>query len=235
MASAVRDQPGVDAQGYRSPDQRLNSGVTMVEVLVAATIGVVITGMLIAVWISLSSSWTATARGAEARDFARDAVARMSRELRDMEPRVGQATAIIDAEPFRVRFTTTFNLSGNANASVTPVLTEYSYEQVTKPDGTQEGVLHWRRDTDHNDQLDLDRVVSKNLLNDPVLVDEHGSPAEAVFIYTYILDNARMSSPSPPAGADILAVRVRVIVDMQPGRPPRPLDLTTTVQLRNQQ
>lgn len=152
-----------------------------------------------------------------------------------MEPRVGQATAIIDAEPFRVRFTTTFNLSGNANASVTPVLTEYSYEQVTKPDGTQEGVLHWRRDTDHNDQLDLDRVVSKNLLNDPVLVDEHGSPAEAVFIYTYILDNARMSSPSPPAGADILAVRVRVIVDMQPGRPPRPLDLTTTVQLRNQQ
>lgn len=207
----------------------------MIEVLVAASIGVVITGMLIAVWVALSSSWTATARGSEARDFARDAVARMSRELRDMEPNVGQATAVTIAEPFRVRFSTTFNLAGNQSESVRPVMTEYSYEQVAKPDGSWEGVLHWRRYTDDG-ALDRDRIVSKNLLNDPVLLDEEGRPREAMFAYTYIDQNAKRATDSEPPSLDnILIVTVRVIVDMQPGRAPRPMDLTTTVHLRNQQ
>lgn len=210
----------------------------MVELLIAATIGVIITSMLILVWIALTDSWNATARGSEARDFARDAVARLSRELRDMEPNVGQATAVTAAEPFRVRFSTTFNLAGNEDSAVAPMMTEYYYEQVTNDDGSWEGVLHWVRDTDRDglDEADPDRVVARNLLNDPDAQDPDGDPTEALFTYTYIDAAAdRQTDSSPSALDNVLIVTVRLIVDMQPGKAPLPMDLKSTVQLRNQQ
>lgn len=202
------------------------SGWTLIEVLVAGTIGVIITGMLIVVWLALSASWTVTARGSEARDFARDAVARMSREIRDMEPRVGELTAVSTAEPFKLSFSTTFNLEDNQSTTTAPVLTEYEYVGA----GEGEGVLHRRRDTSNNgviDGADRDTIVARNLLN---TVDQ------PMFTYTYIDENAdRITGSSPTTLDGIVVVTVRIIVDMQPGKAPQPMDLTTTVQLRNQQ
>ena len=204
-------------------------GLTLAEVLIAASVGVIITGMLIAVWIALTGSWTVTARGSEARDFARDSVARMSREIRDMEPAVGEPSAISMAEADCIRFTTTFNVSGNQSVSTTPVLTEYKYEPGT---GDEQGVLRWSRDTNGSgviDDEDRDRIVARNVLN---------NTSQPMFVYTY-LDSAAQShtSSSVPTAelSTIQVVDVRVIVDMQPGRAPKPMDLTTTVQLRNQQ
>ena len=70
-------------------------------------------------------------------------------------------------------------------------------------------------------------VVARNLLN---------RDDQPMFTYTYIDDDlGRSTSTSPPTTDTIVAVRVRVIVDMQPGHAPEPMDLTTVVQLRNQQ
>jgi len=204
------------------------SGLTLMEVLIAATIGVIITGLLITVWLALTGSWTVTARGSEARDLARDAVARMSREIRDMEPKAGELTAVTVAKPSKIRFSTTFNLAGNQSASLAPVFTEYEYVKA-------EGVLHRRRDTNNIagiDPGDRDTIVARNLLNDDT---------QPMFTYTYLDANGDRITTSDPASLgntsldNMLIVTVRVIVDMQPGKAPLPMDLTTTVQLRNQQ
>jgi hypothetical protein len=208
--------------------------MTMVEVLVAAAIGVVLTGMLVLIWIALSDSWTVTARGSESRDFARDAVARLSREVRDAEPKIGAQDAFLLAEPFKIQFTTTFNIAGNESSSTTPVLTEYEYVEEDRGDGSLEGVLYRRRDTDGVAGIgagDFDSVVVRHLLN-----EKGEPPAEPVFVYTYIDDAGERQKDSAPTSLDnVLVVTVRLVVDVNPGKRPRPMDLTTTVQIRNQQ
>ena len=62
------------------------SGLTLVELLVVMTIGVIVSGAILLTWSSLTRSFSFTTKSSDSQDFARDAVARMGREIRDMEP-----------------------------------------------------------------------------------------------------------------------------------------------------
>ena len=138
----------------------------------------------------------------------------MSREIRDMEPRVGQSSAILVAEASRIRFSTTFNVGGNQSATLPPVLTEYRYVPAT---GDSQGVLYWIRDTNGNgdiDDGDRSRIVATHLLND----DDR-----PMFTYTYLDSQAARRQSTTISETELNTVQVvdiRVVVDMQPGRAP---------------
>jgi hypothetical protein len=203
--------------------------MTMIEVLTVMAIGVVLTGMMILIWAALRDSYSVTAMSSESRDLARDAVARMSREIRDMEPLEGQDAALL-AQPYKIQFTTTFNAAGNESASRAPILTEYEYVKAERS-------LHRRRDTNGDGVIgagDSDTVVIRYLLN---TYDEVAQPDVPVFRYTYVNGASLRVTTDSATESDlrrIMLVNVRLLVDLNPGRTPKPMDLTTTVQLRNQ-
>lgn len=161
---------------------RREDGVTLVELLVVLVIGSVVTGALVLTWFSLSDSYSFTTRSTEAADFARDAVARLSRELRDAEP-LGSGAAIVAAKNDEISFTTTFNEAGNDSRRVEPVLTRYYYEW---DEARGVGCLHRQRGV-HDD------VVVDHLLN------PRGADGRAdIFRYAYVSSAARrMGGPRP--------------------------------------
>jgi len=197
------------------------SGVTLVELLVVLAIGSVLSGALLLTWFSLNNSYSFTTRSSNAQDFARDAVARMGRELRDAEPK-GADLAIIYADSDEIIFTTTFNEQGNESRQVEPVLTRYYYE---RDDARGVGRLHRQRGT-------RDDVIVDNLLN-----SWDGNRAD-IFHYSYI---NRESEPVPfgqkpeeDMYGTISMIHIRLTVDLNPESAPQPMDVSTTVHLRNQ-
>ena len=60
-------------------------GMTLVELLVAMSISLVISAMIILSWVALSGSYANTVRRGKTSDFARQAMDRMEREVRDAE------------------------------------------------------------------------------------------------------------------------------------------------------
>lgn len=229
----------------RSLRQRPAIGLTLVELLVVVAIGSVVTGAVLLTWFSLSRSYSMTTSGAQSRELARDAVARLARELRDAEPK-GTYPALRSVGTDEIVFTTTFNEPGNELVNSEPVLTRYWYEWV-EDEGT--GVLHRQRDSQTSGRVgelfledgvtpdpdDRDMIVVRHLLNP---VDPETGHAN-LFAYSYIGADGDVVSKGPPPEAaasvpTIFLVYVSLSVDLDPGSAPQPMDLTTTVQLRNQ-
>jgi hypothetical protein len=202
------------------------AGMTAIEVLMVASIGVVVTVMMLLIWFALGDSYSFTTKASKSRELARDAVSRLQREIRDAEPLEGQ-DAVLSAGPFEISFTTTFNQEGNESDAAEPTLTEYRYDADTRS--------LWRsRDTNGNDVIDEEdqsRMVVEHLLN------TGEGPPVSMFTYTYTNPSGfRQRTDSPDQGLlrTIMLVDVRVLVDLNPGAAPKAMDLSTTVQLRNQ-
>ena len=211
---------------------RRQTGLTLVELLVAISIGAVLSVLLVMTWLSLSSSYSMTTRTSEAGELARDAVSRLSREIRDAEPNpVSGYPAIVEFGPTSIDFTTTFNQENNDQPLPTPVLTRYVY-LLDEEAGEQ--TLHRLRDTDGNGDFDRDDLVVKNLRN---YTKVNGVWTLTTDPFTYLRLDLETREPvvapweTPPKY--IALVQVHLLVQM-PGNRPRPSDLTTTVQLRNQ-
>ena len=206
------------------------AGVTLMELLIVCVMGSIVTGGMIMLWFNINKSSAMTTSQAEARDFARDGIARLSREVRDAEA-LPSEEAVLEAGPTSIAFTTTFNKAGNEVDSAAPRLVRYVVEdgrlyRELYADGVVDFTAHGpvRRD-----------VVIPHLLNDD---------ASPLFSYTYLDD---FGTPQPEASEDpvyevgdphdlgrILLVRIHVLVDLDPGKSPNEMDLTTQAQLRNQ-
>ena len=108
----------------RAKDQR---GTTLVELLVAMSISLVISAMILLSWFALSGSYANTVKRVKASDTVRFALARMEREIRDAEqpPASSTEVAVVRARPYYVELYTTFNEAGNQFADVSPRLVMY--------------------------------------------------------------------------------------------------------------
>jgi len=217
---------------------RARAGLTLIEVLIVVAIGSVVTGAILLTWFSLGDSYSMTSSSTKARELARDAVARMARELRDAEPK-GSDAALLSVSTDDIVFTTTFNDPANTQVDSEPVLTRYWYE----PGTGGVGVIHRQRDTDGDEKLfetdgsrdlgDRDMVVVRNVLN-PV-VDGHAT----IFTYSYIDPDGNLVKKGPPpteVGSipTIFLIHIGLEIDLNPQSAPLPMELNTTVQLRNQ-
>jgi Tfp pilus assembly protein PilW len=204
------------------------AGTTLMELLVVCLVGSIVTCAMITTWFSLNRSSAMTTSHAQTRDFARDGVARLVREVRDAEALPSQA-AVVEAQPTSIAFTTTFNQAGNEVDSISPRLVRYE---------VREGVLY--RDMYAPGITDL---ASTTALRSDVVIP-HLIESGPIFSYTYIDENGTQrpqigeDATHEIAGGDnlsrLLLVKIRVLVDLNPGKAPNGMYITTEAQLRNQ-
>lgn len=194
------------------------------ELLIVIVIGSIVTGGILMIWFSISRSSAMTTSHAEARDFARDGIARLSREIRDAEAVPGKQ-AVQQARPNSIAFTTTFNVTGSEFDTTKPRLVRYVYDDVA-------GCLY--RDTYADGATYLDPYARRDIVIPHMLNDGAG-----LFNYTYVPSDGGSPLPAPEVTdpgnlSRILLVRIHVIVDLDPGKAPNGMDITTQVQVRNQ-
>ena len=208
-----------------APSRGGQRGMTLVELLVAMIIMGVLTTMIIGTWTTLTKAYSFTSRSDRQRDFANQAIARMAREIRDAQKVPGNTTgAFTFAYPNQIRFFSTFNMAGNSDPTSTPRLTRFMLRN---------GAVY--RDLAGSDGLfDTGDDESRLLVKDVVNV------SQAADLFTYSAINATtgqmyLSSGETtltPAGR-IQTVRILLLVDLNPGKSPNYMDISTTVEPRN--
>lgn len=207
------------------PSLRRQHGMTLVELLVAMIIMGVLTTMIIGTWISLTSAYSFTSRSDRQRDFANQAIARMAREVRDAQKVPGSTTgAFTFAYPNQIRFYSTFNMAGNSDPTSTPRLTRFMLRN---------GAVY--RDLAGNDGIfgtgdDVSRLLVKDVVN----------VSQATDLFRYSAINATTGQMYQSSGettlvpaARIQTVRILLLVDLNPGKSPNYMDVSTTVEPRN--
>jgi prepilin-type N-terminal cleavage/methylation domain-containing protein len=210
---------------------RRQDGVTLMELLVAMSILAVITAMILVSWFALQKSFAQTSRASQSREFARDAVQRMTQEIRDAQGS-DQGTAITEAGRWEIVFYSTYNMAGNATTGSAPRQTAFTY---IAPTSTTSGKVYRVVDTNNNgvsdelaDPEQYGRIVVDNVINQ----DENRS----LFRYWYYTSAGTYTIASSVANTEttnIRAVQIRVLVDLNPGKSPVYMDLKTTAQPRN--
>jgi prepilin-type N-terminal cleavage/methylation domain-containing protein len=232
------------------------SGLTLIEILVSIIILAIISTMLIMGWVNLQRASATALSTNQARASLRDAMSRISKELRAAQPTALPTASpsatllpLVElAEPMEVEFHSAFN-SSDANLDGTGVsalrLTRIWLDVDTVPPTPWNPdcrTLYWQRDMDGNgsfaDVGDRSIILARNVANDILEDAAHGADYTAVFRYGY-----RESEDDPVEWTDnedgsldlstVVAVAVRLIIDKKMGGAPSYVDLTTTIRLRN--
>jgi len=227
------------------------SGMSLIELLISMIIMSVITVMILVSWFALSKSYSYSISSNEARDSAREATARLEREIRDAESvSTTSEAALIRARVRTIVVSTTFNIAGNASPLTVPRLVMYRLY----PDGEL-----WRFfDADGNGVIagvDMSadgwpdnpylvgeraageghRMLVKNVVNDKV--PSAGSPTP-LFRYSYYQADGELVQATTVLGATnrrkVVSVQLDLLVDLNPARSPIYTEFQTTAQLRNQ-
>lgn len=239
-----RSGPGRHAAVGRAGNQR---GMTLVELLVALTISLVISAMLIMSWIALSSSYANTVRRGKASDFARFALDRMQREIRDAEqpPDGVSETAILRARQFSVVVYTTFNKAGNANPGTPPRQVMYRlysdgelwrFQDLDGVGGI--GNVDMATGGPFNISEQVNGEGRQQIIKDVVnyTTPSAGSPTD-LFQYIYYQADGSLTQSNKVLGtanrSQIRGVEMNLLVDLNPGKSPVHWHLRSTAQLRN--
>ena len=227
----------------RARDQR---GMTLIELLMAMGISLIISAMVILSWVALTGSYANTVRRGTASDFARMAMDRMEREIRDAEqpPATVSEVSIVRARPYYIVLYTTFNKAGNEAAAIPPRQVMYRLYG--------NGEL-WR----FHDADGLNGIANVDpSLEAPLSAIEAGEGAQLLIKNVVNLSTPSTTSPTPlftyiyygtdghlvydvhdvrgtQNRAQIRAVEINLLVDMNPGKSPVYWHMRTTAQLRN--
>lgn len=214
-------------------------GITLVELMVSMVILGVVTTLLLVGWTSLQKSYAHSVKGNNARAEARDAMARVSREIRDAQPvaiTTPPSSPFTDAEAYEVAFYSAFNSSGvRADGSGMGAL-RLTRIYLDTSGGVAQKKLVWQRDTNGNgafDGADRAMVLAKDVVNSSV--PSTGSPTP-IFTYGYrdVSGDYQTAASISSAQLDtIVSVHIHLIVDANLMRSPAPADLQTTVLPRN--
>ena len=215
----------------RSLNDRRESGMTLVELMVATVIMGIITTMIIMTWISLTNSYSFNMKSARQREAAMFAMSRMSAEIRDAQAVQTSANpaSFVRAAPDEIQFFTTFNTTGAANPTTAPRLVRYIY----RPDAGSSTTGTVYREISANG-TDFSTVASSEAQLENVVNAAHG---QALFTYAGGYTSAGALKVSDGvnlfATGDVKTVTIALLVDLNPGHSPKYMDLRTTVQPRN--
>lgn len=190
-------------------------GVTMIELLVVMAIMSVVTTMTIVIWVSLRDSYAYTTTSSKGREYARDTVTRMAREIRDAVdgPNGADAFVLDGCGPNTITFYTTFNKPGASVIGTAPRKVQF---------WLYDSKLYRKVDSDGNGTLDRTNVLCTDVVN------------QDVFSYTVIEPNGAQTSLSTPDDPTaIVSIGISLMIDLNPGKAPVLMDLTTSVQPRN--
>jgi prepilin-type N-terminal cleavage/methylation domain-containing protein len=211
--------------GWKPGGQR---GVTLVELLVVLVIMTIVSTMILGVWFTLSRSYANTSESSQQRDDAQLAMERLTREIRDAQATTASDGAAISATnlgPYCVRINTSFNTSDADNPTTVPRLVQFRL---------QDGVLY--RQTAGPDRVfgtsdDANTVMIRDVVNASTTTD--------LFTYYYYngtgdLVHSSGTSALPANTLRVKAIKVTLLVDLNPGRSPEYMKLVNMVQPRNQ-
>jgi prepilin-type N-terminal cleavage/methylation domain-containing protein len=214
-------------------------GITLIELLVSIIILGVVTTMLLAGWTSLQKSYAHSVKSNNARAEVRDAMARVSREIRDAQPvalTTPPSSPFTLAGPNEVHFYSAFNSpdvsadgSGLGALRLTRIYLDTS-------GGVAQKTLYWQRDTNASggfDSADRKIALARDVVN--ASVPSVGSPT-AIFSYGYRDGSGDFTTATTIGSADltkIISVHIRLIVDVNLSSAPSAADLETTVRPRN--
>jgi len=220
------------------------AGLSMAEILVATVIVTVIGTMLVGSWISLQRSFAFAQAKNTARATARDALARVSSELRAAQPPDDSSITpfyLALAAPYvcgttSCVFYSAYNNSaaadgtGRAQLRLTAIWLDTSGTKAQK-------TLYWTRDTNKSFLLgdtvggiaDTTRILAENVVNTAFV----NKP-----VFTYWRPDTTfgwISSTSLTSSnvAKLCAVQIELLVDADLSHNPSYIDLTTTVRPRN--
>ena len=228
------------------------AGLTLVEVLLALIIMSVIGTMLVGGWLSLQRSYVFASLTNSARATARDALDRVSSELRASQP----PTAAV-ATQFYVPATPTYpymcgptscvfysaynNFAALDGAGLAPTGTTPPGSSAIRLTAiwldTATSTLYWQRDTNNNG---LDASDRKTVLAAKCVVNS--APSVNRSIFTYYFRNpatgayshaSNLGSSGANSVANLRSVRVELIIDVNLAHTPTYVDLATTVRPRN--
>ena len=209
------------------------SGLSLIELLIAMTILAVVTTMILMSWFALQRSYASTMKSDQARVDAREAATRMVMEIRAAQALPGTAVLAggwMDTTNNRewIDFWTTFNHPDEL------LLTRYEYRWGTDAKGAVTGSIY--RIVDVGSADEQERLVVSNVVNGGVV---NGDPTKPVFRYlsvdAYGTPSASATIPTSQALlARVSAVEIHLMVDLNPGKSPTYMDIRTTAQLRNQ-
>jgi len=226
------------------------AGMTLMELLVSMIIMSVVGTMLVGGWISLQRAYAFTRATNSARATARDALDRISSELRASQP----PTAAVATQfylpatptypymcgPTSCVFYSAYNNSAAADGSglaltgTVPLSTSAIRLTAIWLD-TSTSTLYWQRDTNNNGFDASDRKIvlaSKNVVNSAV--------SRNIFTY-YFRDlttgvyshSSTLSTSGANNVANLRSVQVELVIDANMAHTPTYVDLTTTVRPRN--
>jgi len=219
-----------------------------VELLIGMVITVLVSGMILVVYFALTGSFSYSAKSATAREQARQAIARMTREIRDAEAVPdNDEVAVRRARQRWIAVYTTFNESGNSSPDMTPHLVAfrlYGDGEIWRfEDLNDDGVLEgFDINPSPDDQFDENEQTSGEgatlLVRNVVNYDATTSPQPPLFQYSYVDEYGQLQTSSyvyySYNRVRILNVQIHVLVDLNPGHSPVYADLQTSAQLRNQ-
>jgi prepilin-type N-terminal cleavage/methylation domain-containing protein len=239
---------GISRESARRRDQR---GITLIELLAAMSISLVISSLILVSWFSLTGSYANTTKRGKAGDWARITTARMVREIRDVEqPSAAIAeVGMVRARPYYVVLYTTFNESGNASSATPPRLVMYrlysngqlwrfhdadSSGSIAGVDITMEswpGITFPLSERTNGEGAQL---MVKDVVNS---VSPSSASPTPLFTYSSYGSDGTFVSASDVRGtterAQIRAVEINLLIDLNPGRSPVYTHLRSTAQLRN--
>lgn len=233
-------------RGWRTHSEE-QAGITLVELLVSMIILSIVTTMLIVGWIALQSSYAQSVNANDARSSARDALTRISSEIRGAQQSplaTAGSPVFIVANPTEVAFYSSYNQPGaSADGTGTGAL-RLTRIYLDTTGSTPQKTLRWQRDTNNNgafDSGDRTMVLTANVVNQSV--PSTGSPT-AIFAYGFLdagtIPATIRTSPTIPTATyptatllSIISVNIRLIVDANLNHTPAPVDLQTFVRPRN--
>jgi type II secretory pathway pseudopilin PulG len=211
--------------------------MTLVELLVSMTILFVVTTLIIVGWSSLQASYSSTIKGSEARDAARDAVSRMTREIRDMQPETSGGSPIVSASDDEITFYSAFNDAAAIDDPGTNGLTHvalvrywYAYDASSEP---AEWCIYRQRDVNGDGSFtaaDPKLLVARNIVNGATLPGQSGP----IPVFQYF-DGGSANALSTPVSdvSAISTIEIHVVADLNPEHTPTYFDLVTTIKPRN--
>ncbi len=210
---------------------RRQRGVTLIELVVVMAVMTIVSGMIIGIWFNMTNAFSFGATSDKQQDFARDAVSRMAREIRDAQaPSGSSAGAFVLTAPNEIQFYSTFNTADAANPASEPRLTRFRLE--TDPDT---GVGSVYRELADGTDFGGPGAVSTMLVDN--VVNEEQSPSQPLFTYSAFNSSGHLYQSAEPTPtvlpAAVVNVAIDLLVDLNPGKSPNYMSVKTTVQPRN--
>lgn len=184
-------------------------GVSLVELLVVASMLMVVLGAVLAIVDSMLGNYLYQSNRIESQDQARQGMIIVAKTIRQAErplliPEPGLYSATNELQFSRG------DLDGDEQAEYVRYSLDATNKRVVRQEIETTGEINWT--------VVPQSVVISNVINDP------NNSNQALFV---------LSGNDPFNQFNVRVVTIHLFIDTNPGRPPSPVELSTDVQLRN--